>query len=205
MVHLMESSSWLRSRVGRSTIAIVLLLGGCGGGGDAGDDTVATTVETADSTIDSTPSTSDVDAAGETAGAVDLALATDGGRTGGPLEVRVELTNNTDDSVTVVRPFLAPNFVSFHVEDGEGTSMPFYGPHPQLRPLGDEHFVVLAPDESVIEIIDLESGYQLDPGTYTVSAEYLNPAAGSHEGNRAAIFEPGDGPLAEPIELEVSS
>ena len=64
--------------------------------------------------------------------------------------------------------------------------------------------MTVAPGESVTEIVDIGVGFQLDAGTYRVSAEYRNPAGGSHEGTRASTFEPGAGSLSEPIEVVVT-
>ncbi len=118
--------------------------------------------------------------------------------------MRVTLTNGTSETVTLVRPTWIPNFVKFTVRDSAGTSMPFYGPQNLLRPLEADGFVTLAPGESAEEVLDLGPGFQLDPGTYLITAEYRNPAGGSHEGERAVIFEHGEGPQSEPIEAEVS-
>ena len=135
---------------------------------------------------------------------LNLALSTGGGTVDGPIEVAVTLTNNTDSTVTLVRPTTIPNFVGFKVTDANGERMPFYGPHRRLVPLGDDGFVTLGPSESTSEILDLGPGYQLDEGTYTVTAEYRNPAGGSHEGTRAVVFEPGEGLGSPSVELVVS-
>ena len=133
-----------------------------------------------------------------------IALSTAGGTVDGPIEVTVTLTNNTDSAVTLVRPTKIPNFVGFRVTDAEGSRMPFYGPQDRLTPLGDDGFVTVAPGESTREVLDLGPGYQLDEGTYSVTAEYRNPAGGSHQGTRAIVFEPGEGPSSGSIELVVS-
>ncbi len=82
--------------------------------------------------------------------------------------------------------------------------MPFLGPHYRFAPLEDEFFVELAPGEEVDHTFDLSIGYRLEAGNYEVIAEYLNPAGGSHEGTRAIVFEPGDGPMSPAISLEIS-
>ena len=135
------------------------------------------------------------------AGEITLNIATEGGTVGGATLIMVTLTNGTDAPVTLVRPRWIPNFVKFTVLDEAGNPMPFYGPHSLLKALGDGGFVTLQPSQSTSEMLDLEPGYQLDAGTYRVSAEYRNAAEGSHDGGRALIFEHGDGPTTSSVEL----
>lgn len=175
-------------------IAVVLVASACGG-----DDAEPVTSPSQDTTTTTTTTT----LAGIAAGSVMIGISTDGGKVGGPTLVTVTLTNGADHPVTLVRPRWIPNFVRFTVLDATGDPMPFYGPQVQLRPLGDEGFVLLGPGLSTSEILDLGPGYQLDAGTYTVSAEYRNPEGGSHEGGRALGFEHGDGPVSATIELVV--
>ena len=135
---------------------------------------------------------------------ITLEISGDGGVAEGPAEITVTLTNEADSDVTLVRPTHLPNFVSFKVSDSDGNGMPFFGPFLLLAPLGDDGFVTLAPGESTTETLDIGPGYLLDEGTYTVTAKYLNPAGGSHEGTRALIFEPDDGPVSASIEIVVT-
>lgn len=133
-----------------------------------------------------------------------ISITANGGSAEGPLEVTVTLTNGTEESLTLVRPTFIPNFVAFEVLDADGNLMPFYGPHLRLVPLGDDGFVTLAPGESTTEVLDIGEGYQLDAGTYLVTADYRNPAGGSHEGTKAVVIEPGDGPFSVQIEVVVT-
>jgi len=135
---------------------------------------------------------------------ISLEISGQGGVAEGSAEITVTLTNGSDAAVTLVRPTEFPNFVSFTVTDSDGNRMPFYGPYLRLAPHGDDGFVTLAPGESTTEILDIGPGYLLDAGTYTVTATYLNPAGGSHEGTRALVFEPDDGPDSNSIEIVVT-
>lgn len=135
---------------------------------------------------------------------VALHLESDGGAPTGPIEVTAVLTNVGDEPITVVEPFVMPNLVSFRVTGPDGERVPFVGPHPELPPLEDGRFLVLEPDESTSWTFDLAAGYVLDSGTHTISAEYLNPSNAPHAGGRALVFEPGDGPEAPPIIIEVA-
>lgn len=136
--------------------------------------------------------------------ALSMELASSGGTAGGEIPITVTLINGTDEPLVLVRPTYTPNFVTFWVEAVDGEVMPFFGPHRQLRPLGDDGFVTLGPGESTSEQIDLGPGYRLDAGTYVIWAEYRNPAGGSHEGTRAIVFETGEGPVAAPIQVVVA-
>lgn len=175
-------------------IAMVLVASACGG--DDAEPAASSSQGTAATTTTTT-------LAGIAAGSVMISISTDGGKVGGPTLVTVTVSNGADHPVTLVRPRWIPNFVRFTVLDSAGDPMPFYGPQVQLRPLGDEGFVLLGPGLSTSEILDLGPGYQLDAGTYTVSAEYRNPEGGSHEGGRALGFEHGEGPVSASIELVV--
>ena len=143
------------------------------------------------------------DGASEAEG-IGLEISGDGGVAEGTVEIAVTLSNESGADVTLVRPTQFPNFVSFTVTDSDGNRMPFYGPYLRLAPLGDDGFVTLAPGESTTETLDIGPGYLLDAGTYTVTATYLNPAGGSHEGTRALVFEPDDGPVSDSIEIVVT-
>ena len=174
------------SRLG-TFITCVALLAACGGD----------TAEPSESTTTSPPT-------GIVAGEITMDIATEGGTVGGETLVTVTLTNGTDATVTLVRPRWIPNFVKFTIIDSDGNSMPFYGPHSLLKALGDEGFVTVEPGQSSSEVLDLERGFQLEAGTYAITAEYRNAAEGSHEGGRALIFEHGDGPTSPTIELVVA-
>lgn len=136
--------------------------------------------------------------------ALSMELSSEGGVAGGEILVTVTLVNGTDEPLFLVRPTFIPNFVSFTVEAEDGTLMPYFGPHRQLRPLDDDGFVTVEPGASTSEQLDLGPGFRLPPGTYRVWAEYRNSAGGSHQGTRAIVFESGEGPVAAPIELVVS-
>jgi len=117
--------------------------------------------------------------------------------------VTVTLTNTGDEQVKVVRPTVTPNFVLFVVTDDAGDQMQYHGKYPQLTPLDPSGFASMAPEETTSHEFDLTELYGLDAGSYEVSAEYRNPALGSHEGTSALVFEPGEGVAAEPIMIEV--
>ena len=175
------------SRLG-TCVAFVAIVAACGG----------------DTVTPPEPSATSSPTPGIVAGQVTLDISTEGGAVGGETLVTVTLTNGTDATVTLVRPRWIPNFVKFTVIDSDGSPMPFYGPHSLLKALGEEGFVTVEPGQSTSEVLDLERGFQLDAGSYTVFAEYRNAAEGSHEGGRALIFEHGDGPVSPTIELVVA-
>lgn len=127
-----------------------------------------------------------------------------GGGDANTVAVTVTLTNSSADAVTVVRPVAPYYFVRFEVTDGEA-SLPYLGELAKLQPLADEFFAELGPGESISEEIDLQTYYRLPVGSYAVSAEYVNPEFGPHEGTRALTFEIGDGPRSASIDLDVSA
>jgi hypothetical protein len=175
----------------------LLAVAGCGGGGETPAETGVSTPTTQAESTTSTPST--------TAASAPLTFTVEASEASaaGPVPVTVTLTNTGDGTLTVVRPFVTPNFVRFQVTGADGTPLEFLGPYLRLEPLGDADFVDLAPGDSVTHRLDLSGGYAFTPGTYTVSAEYRNPADGSHEGGRAVTFEPGAGVLSPEVTLEV--
>ena len=165
--------------------AIVLTASACGSDGSAATSTSTSTV------------------AVESEALLGLELTSSGGNVES-LVVTVTLTNETSENVTVVRPSAPYYFVRFEVVD-EDISHPYLGELAKLQPLGDEFFVELAPGASVSEDIDLQPFYRLPAGTYQISAEYINPRMGPHEGARALTFEIGDGPRSEAHDVQVSA
>mgnify|MGYP001816445019 CR=1 FL=1 len=130
---------------------------------------------------------------------------------GGPLAFSIEstggsrvvvtLTNTGDAALTVVRPFITPNFVRFDVAGPDGAAVPFDGPYFRLAPLADEAFADLAPGASVSHTFDLAETFALPGGPLTVTAEYRNRPNGTHEGDRALTTPRGDEVGADPIEV----
>jgi len=138
----------------------------------------------------------------------DVVVETESGPLGATLStegaaVTVTLTNTGDEGIKVVRPTVTPNFVLFVVTDGAGEEMQYQGTYAELKPLGPAGFVTLAPGEATSHEFDLIELYGLDAGSYEVTAEYRNPALGSHEGTSGLVFEPGEGIAAESITIEV--
>ena len=135
-------------------------------------------------------------------GGLQLELNSPGGPIGGPIPITVTLTNGTEDTVTVARPFFTGNIVSFTVEDGAGNPIPFDGPFAELEPLHDDRIATLAPGESASHDFDLAEHFMLEAGTYTVGAEYrFQPP---EEGSRVLAVAPGEGPRAAGISVEVT-
>lgn len=131
-----------------------------------------------------------------------LELTSPGGPVGGPIPLTVTLTNGTESTVTVARPFFAGNIVAFTVEDGAGDLIPFDGPYAELEPLHDDRIATLAPGESVSHDFDLANHFMLEAGTYTVTAGYrFQPP---EEGSRVLAVAPGEGPQAAGISVEVT-
>ena len=135
--------------------------------------------------------------------ALEFVLASEGG-TVASAPITVTLTNQSVGPITVVRPFVSPNFVRFTVTDAEGGQMLFIGALMKLVPLEDDYFATLAPSESVSSDFDLAALFELAAGTVSVTAEYRNPPDGSHEGGRAFTASAGEGIDAGAITIEVS-
>lgn len=117
--------------------------------------------------------------------------------------VTATLANGSTEPVRVVRPTVTPNFIVFIVEDADGNEFPYRGTYPQLRPLSEDGFADLEPGDATSVAFDLIDLYPLAPGSYQVTAEYRNPARGSHEGTSAVVYEPGAGLPAGPVEITV--
>lgn len=137
-------------------------------------------------------------------GPLELLIESGGGPSSGPIPLTVSVVNRTEDTVTVVRPIFISNFISLRIHDSSGERMRFFGPHRELAPLSDGGFATLASGEGTAHEFDLHGGFDLSPGTYTVTAEYFNPSGGSHEGSRALVFELGEGPVSAEITFEVT-
>ncbi len=170
--------------VALAAVALVMVVAACGG--DDSEPEVAAT----------TPSSPPV-ASGELLVALEIgpSAAVD---TAIPALVRV--TNDTGGAVVIIRPEISPNFVYFEVVDASGATVPFDGPWLSLRPLEADDFVELAQGESVEHRFDLAFWYTLAPGSYTVTAEYLNDLGGGESGIDALIV---DGVVSSPADLEV--
>ena len=140
----------------------------------------------------------------ESSSGLTFEISGSGGPSVGPIPIEVALSNRSDDRITVVRPFVSPNFVRFTVLDAAGRNVLFVGPQLTLAPLEDEDFVDLEPGSSVPSQFDLAPLFDLPAGEYTVSAEYRNPPEGSHEGGRAFTAKSGEGIASDTVTIEVT-
>ena len=121
---------------------------------------------------------------------------------GEPIELTFRLTNRSDGSVTVVKPFISPNLVLFEVVDADGVALLFDGPWAKLKPFLTDAFVSLEVGESVEQVFDLAQLYDIgEAGSYTVTGNYRNWDDGSRFGFSAFIT---DGLRSNELSIEIT-
>jgi hypothetical protein len=121
---------------------------------------------------------------------------------GEPIELTFRLTNRSDGSATVVKPFISPNLVLFEVVDADGVAILFDGPWAKLKPFLADTFVSLEVGESVEQVFDLAQLYDIgETGSYTVTGNYRNWDDGSRFGFSAFIT---DGLRSNELSIEIT-
>ena len=134
---------------------------------------------------------------------VTLDLAQASVKSGGPIPIVVRLSNDSDETITVVWPLVIPPLVYITIEDANGFQLPFLGPSADTREFDREKFVELASGASVEAAYDLAGLFPLRPGAYTVQAEYVNLDDGARFDLNALVNPRDAGVFSNRVELTV--
>ena len=162
-------------------VAGAVVLVGCGGGEDAPSD---------DGAADGLP--------------LRVTLEIDGSAfdAGEAIAATVTLTNRSDETLTVLRPFRVPSPVIFIVIDADGKEAGYEGLFGDRKPHAADRFVELEPGNATDGEFNLADGYYLPAGEYTVIARYSNADDGADHG-LAALLTGDDDFDSTPVTIEV--
>ena len=134
---------------------------------------------------------------------VSLELAQASVKSGGPIPIVVRLSNDGDETITVVRPLVIPALVYLTVEDADGVQFPFLGPSADRREFDRDTFVELAGGASIDAVYDLAVWFPFRPGRFTLQAEYVNLDDGGRFGLSAIVTPRDAGLFSSRLDLTV--